>query len=454
MKHKRMFSLRYKQLLILLVGAALSWGMYSLTQTVGNLIINKNYLNETAVSQRITACQDSFQKYIDENHIPVSNVNSISKWVTSQKDVYLIIYKEDKVIYQAGCWNEKIVDYELSGSTDDSLSLSTDKMDDSTYPYFCDIKFSDGIYTVSIIEFSEIKWYNIVTYLSWGIFFFIIFAILIIYNHRTISRIRHFSKEVSLIENGKLEQEISHKGNDEISLLALNVDNMRNSIIARLQGEKEAWEANSELITSMSHDIRTPLTSLIGYLEILDLKDYHSEEQLEKYIKRCREKSIQLKDLSDKLFQYFLVFGKEKITMQMETFDVNILFQQLLCEHIFDLSNLGFNVKTSLAEQSCKITADIHYLKRLFDNLFYNVEKYARLDGQVIVIGNIKGNDLFISISNDIRKDSELVESTNIGLKTCHKIVEQMNGAFEINKNDQHRFEVRIIFPLQLKGEE
>ncbi len=60
-----------------------------------------------------------------------------------------------------------------------------------------DISFSDGTYSVSIIDSSEIKWYNLVTYISWGVFFLFLFVILIFYNHRIIARIMLLSKEVS-----------------------------------------------------------------------------------------------------------------------------------------------------------------------------------------------------------------------------------------------------------------
>lgn len=428
--------------------------MFFLTQTVGNYLISKYYLNEKATSQRLTDYQDSFKNYISSKHVSIKNVKAISKWVKGQKDVYLIIYNRNEIIYESGLWNEKISAYENVENTTESngSDLLETKPNTKIEKQFdhskCNINFSDGQYSVSITESTEIKLYNTIDIISWSVFFLFLFMILIIYNHQIITRIVLLSKEVSSIEKGDLEQAIFHRGNDEISLLALNADNMRNSIVAKLQSEKEAWEANSELITSMSHDIRTPLTSLIGYLEILDSKNYQSQKQLEKYIKSCKEKSIQLKDLSDKLFQYFLVFGKENIDMELEKFDVEILFQQLLCEHVFDLKNFGFDVKTEFVEQDCIIYADIQYIKRLFNNLFSNVVKYADPNVQVIVAGTIIRNELIISISNDIRNDSTLVDSTNIGLKTSKKIVEQMNGTFEIYK-DQSHFEVRIIFSIK-----
>ncbi|SEU12745.1 Signal transduction histidine kinase [Lacrimispora sphenoides] len=442
MKHKWISSLRYKQVFVLIIGAVISFGVYFASQAFGDYLVSRNHMNEDAAWKRLTGYQTSFENYINKYNISVKNVRSISKWVKNHKYVYVTIFNGNEIIYESGFWNDAYAPYETASSIGESSKQA-----------IRDISFSDGTYSVSIIDSSEIKWYNLVTYISWGVFFLFLFVILIFYNHRIIARIMLLSKEVSLIEKGDLEQPIFYKGNDEIALLAKNADNMRNSIITRYKSEKEAWEANSELITSMSHDIRTPLTSLIGYLEILDSKSYHSEEQFDKYIKSCRDKSIQLKDLSDRLFQYFLVFGKEKIMMQMETFDAKILLQQLLMEYVFDLGNLGLDVKTEFVEESCSITADIQYLRRLFDNLFSNVRKYAGNDGPVFVKSHIDGDDLIITISNEIRRDSMFLESTNIGLKTCLKIVEQMNGTFEIQKN-RTNFEVRVTFPIEPDREE
>ena len=446
MKHKSIFSLRYKQIFILIAGTLVSLGMYFLVQSIGNLLVDKKYLNENAETKRLTHYQDSLENYITNNRISVKDVGSISKWVKKQHYVYLVIYDGDEIVYESGYWDDKYSAYELAETADgvNTVTGTTPSLERTVN----NITFSDGTYLAEIMDASELKWITIVTYVSLAVFLLFLFLILILYNHRLIARIMQLSKEVSLIEKGDLEQPIYHKGNDEISLLAINADNMRHSIIARHKSEKEAWEANSELITSMSHDIRTPLTSLIGYLEILASGNYSSNEQFNKYIKSCKTKSIQLKDLSDKLFQYFLVFGKEKIAMQMGTFDVGILFQQLISEHVFDLSNSGFQVKTEFPEEACTIFTDIQYLKRLFDNLFSNIRKYAALDGDISIASHIEGTTLTISITNTIRVDSAILESTNIGLKTCKKIVEQMNGTFSIKK-DPSTFEVIITFPIK-----
>jgi signal transduction histidine kinase len=442
MKGKTLSSLRYKQILVLLFGAFLSFAVYLIVGTLGDYLVSKKHMDVDSVQNRLSTYQNSFENYVRKNEISVKNVRAISRWVKNHKYLYLTIYNGDEILYESGFWNDSYSSYETA----------------TTFLEICnqqerDIVFSDGTYSVSIIDSSQIKWLDVVLYCSWIMFFIVFFIIIILYNRRIIDRIVLLSKEVSLIEQGDLEQPIFHKGNDEISLLAKNADNMRHSIITRYKSEKEAWEANSELITSMSHDIRTPLTSLIGYLEILDSKDYHSEEQLEKYIKNCKEKSIQLKDLSDKLFQYFLVFGKDTILMDMETYDARILLQQLLSEHVFNLNSLGFEVQTEFMNEPCSIVIDIQYLKRLFDNLFSNVRKYAGHDTPVVVKGSRDGDNLIISITNEIRTDLVFQESTNIGLKTCRKITEQMDGSFEIISAGT-LFTACATFPIKPAGKE
>ena len=442
MKGKTLSSLRYKQILVLLLGAFLSFTVYLIVDSLGDYMVSKKHMDEDSVQNRLNIYQDSFENYVRKNKISVKNVRAISRWVKNHKYVYLTIYNGDEILYESGYWNDSYSSYETATTIVESCNQQER-----------DIVFSDGTYSVSIIDSSQIKWLDVVLYCSWIMFFIVFFIVIILYNRRIIDRIVLLSKEVSLIEQGNLEQPIFHKGNDEISLLAKNADNMRNSIITRYKSEKDAWEANSELITSMSHDIRTPLTSLIGYLEILDSKDYHSEEQLEKYIKNCKEKSIQLKDLSDKLFQYFLVFGKDTILMNMEIFDARILLQQLLSEHVFNLNSLGFEVQTEFMNEPCSILIDIQYLKRLFDNLFSNVRKYAGHGTPVVVKGARDGDNLIISITNEIRTDLVFQESTNIGLKTCRKIAQQMDGSFEILTTES-LFTACATFPIKPTGKE
>lgn len=230
MKINARTSLRYKQIYVLAIGLIISFGMYLFTQSMGNYLISSNHLNAESAGSRLETYQDSIENYIKKNKLSVKDVRALSKWIKSHKYTYVTIYSGDETIYESGFWNESYYSYETAEIfLEDTQQLTRD------------IAFTDGTYSVSIIDFSEIKWYNLVFYVSLGVFLLFLFGIVIYYNHRIIARIMLLSKEVSLIEQGNLEQPIYHKGSDEIAQLAINADNMRNSIITRYKSEKEAF---------------------------------------------------------------------------------------------------------------------------------------------------------------------------------------------------------------------
>lgn len=101
----------------------------------------------------------------------------------------------------------------------------------------------------------------------------------------------------------------------------------------RLGSEERVRTANRELITAISHDLRTPLTILLGYMDIIELGKYKTQEDLHQYIHNSREKAYQIKILSDKLFEYFTVSSaSEEEEVEFEIYDGRELIDQLLDE--------------------------------------------------------------------------------------------------------------------------
>jgi hypothetical protein len=200
MKINARTSLRYKQVYVLAIGLIVSFGMYLLTQSIGKYLISVNHLNTESAGNRLETYQDSIETYIKKNKLSGKDVRALSKWIKSHKYTYVTIYSGDEIIYESGFWNESYYSYETAEIfLEDTQQLTRD------------IAFTDGTYSVSIIDFSEIKWYNLVFYVSLSVFLLFLFGIVIYYNHRIIGRIMLLSKEVSLIEQGDLEQPIYHK---------------------------------------------------------------------------------------------------------------------------------------------------------------------------------------------------------------------------------------------------
>ena len=272
-------------------------------------------------------------------------------------------------------------------------------------------------------------------------------CIVLVYNGHVTGRLIRLADDAKRISEGDLKGDITAGSNDEIGSLAVSVDHMRDSILEKLGNEKEAWDANTQLITAMSHDIRTPLTSLIGYLDIIDGGKYGSEEELKKHIASCRDKAFQLKDLSDKLFQYFLVFGGHDGDKQLEEYDAGILLQQLLSEHTAELINYGFEIDFEYTIPEVSMLADISGVRRLFDNVFSNIMKYGDRTYHVRISAGMENGQIVVRLLNGVLSRSRKVESNKIGLKTCEKICIDMGGNFNYKEAEQV-FSVRMAFPV------
>ncbi|MBP3588495.1 MAG: HAMP domain-containing histidine kinase, partial [Clostridia bacterium] len=216
--------------------------------------------------------------------------------------------------------------------------------------------------------------------------------------------------------------------------------------IQRMQSEQDAWSANSGLITAISHDIRTPLTALMGYLDLLEGKQYQNEEQMARYLGASRDKARQLKELTDELFRYFLVFATPQVKMNKEPYDAVILMEQLLGEKVIRLQENGFTVQTIPLETECTVAVDVHYLQRALDNLFGNIEKHADRSKKVTVMVRRENEQLMIDLVNGVPDRPNPVESTKIGLQTCRKIIQDMGGLFETQTEDG-KFLAEIALP-------
>lgn len=223
---------------------------------------------------------------------------------------------------------------------------------------------------------------------------------------------------------------------------------MRKSFIDRLQSENEARSANSELITAISHDLRTPLTALVGYLDIIEYKKYKTTENLMQYIHNSREKAYQIKSLSDKLFEYFLVFDR-KNDLDLETFNLTEILSQLFEEEIFMLNNEGFIFDFVPYDDVAYLDINLISIRRVFDNIFSNILKYADKCSPIKIRYYVKNNQVFITIQNKISTNLKPINSTGIGLKTCNKIIQMHNGNLFTEKTEDY-FKITITLNIKV----
>lgn len=247
----------------------------------------------------------------------------------------------------------------------------------------------------------------------------------------TVSEIKQLSSNLKLVTEGNLDLEISLERKDELGSLASDIDIMRKSLINRMEKEKQAIKSNQELITSLSHDLRNPLTKQMCAIELALKKDCADNEETQQILKILYRYSQQIKDISDELFSYFLVgdiHNQPKINF--ESYNANTLFAQILSEYSDLLESSGFRTELiQTPNDNYFICVDVSYIMRIMDNLVSNIRKYA--DNTKIVkieyISEIEYSKIILT--NTIHfDDGKLMDSSNIGLNSAKHLAEILGG--------------------------
>ena len=211
--------------------------------------------------------------------------------------------------------------------------------------------------------------------------------------------IRYIGKIAAAIQNiseGDLNIQVEVEGDDEFAMMAASLNRMEADIRELMDKERESERTKNELITNVAHDLRTPLTSIIGYLELLSRGMPMEEEMRQKYIDIAYTKAKRLEKLIEDLFG-FTKMNCGKIAMHVGRVDIVKLLGQLLEEFYPSFADKGLTYELTSNVPSLEITADGNLLARLFDNLITNAIKYGAEGKKVLV--KIEAEEEVVSVS-------------------------------------------------------
>jgi signal transduction histidine kinase len=208
--------------------------------------------------------------------------------------------------------------------------------------------------------------------------------------------ITRLSTAIQSISEGDLNTTVEVIGDDEFAAMAANLNKMVEDIRQLMDKERESERTKNELITNVAHDLRTPLTSIIGYLELLSGPTGLTPELEKKYINITYTKAKRLEKLIEDLFG-FTKLNYGKVSMKIGKVDIVKLLSQLLEEFYpnFMDKNLAYELQSNVPAKI--INADGNLLARLFDNLINNAIKYGA-DGKRIVV-KIHATDGVVTVS-------------------------------------------------------
>lgn len=241
---------------------------------------------------------------------------------------------------------------------------------------------------------------DIIIVLGYVLLGIIIFSVtFLLLQERSIAYISHISDAIQNISEGDLNTEIEVIGDDEFASMASNLNKMAADIRRLMDKEREAERTKNELVTNVAHDLRTPLTSIIGYLELLSAKSILPPEIQYKYIDIAYSKAKRLEKLIEDLFG-FTKLNYGKISMHVGKVDLIKLLSQLLEEAYpsFADKNLSYELQSNVPAKI--ITADGNLLARLFDNLINNAIKYGADGKRILVKVHAGKKSVQVSVTN------------------------------------------------------
>ena len=236
-----------------------------------------------------------------------------------------------------------------------------------------------------------------ILYVILGIGIFTVTFLLL--QRKSLKYIGKIAMAVQNISEGDLNTEIEVLGDDEFSMIAANLNRMEADIRELMDKEREAERTKNELITNVAHDLRTPLTSIIGYLELLSKGVPLTREMQQKYIDIVYTKAKRLEKLIEDLFG-FTKMNYGKISMNVGKVDIVKLLGQLLEEFYpsFADKDLTYELTSNVPAQI--ISADGNLLARLFDNLINNAIKYGAEGKKVLVKVLAEEEIVTVSVTN------------------------------------------------------
>ena len=438
-KQPLLHSLSTKLLLAALLSVLCAAAGYLAVFGIGTFFVNRYYMSPNSVAARKAEIYTEFNRYVQQGGYSSGDTEALQRFLTEHDHISVSVYSAEMLNLPAGP-----ADGARAMTLQSYEAPRRSGINGRLYP----MRFSDGISYVSITDNSREREDTINRIMGLVVAVLVLVSVLFWYTNRLTWRIIRLSQEAATVGAGDLDGPITVEGVDEVATLASDIDGMRDAIIERMGNEKRAWEANSELITAMSHDIRTPMTSLIGYLGLLNNTESLTEEERRRYLEAAYGKSLALKELTDELFKYFLVFGRSELELQKEDYDIHMLLMQLLGEAEFDLRDSGFNVQSiDRLEDGWLLRTDAAMLKRVIDNLVSNIKKYADLARPVIFLTEMKNGQISVTISNALSNRGSGTESTKIGLRTCEKILDALGGSFGTARDEKH-FAAEFTLPM------
>ncbi|MDT2640167.1 HAMP domain-containing sensor histidine kinase [Enterococcus dongliensis] len=289
--------------------------------------------------------------------------------------------------------------------------------------------------------------------------FFVLLDVLIVF-WRLIRRyrqmqLRHIINELHYIANGNYDYRIPFELRGDLSKVVDSINGLVDSTVAAIEDEREIEKSKDELITNVSHDIRTPLTSIIGYLGLIEDGQYQNKEEILKYTSIAYNKAKQMKSLVEDLFEYSKV-RQPSVPVNTVSFDMVQLLEQLAADFELEAHKKAIQIQVDTTENQLVMDGDTEKLVRVFNNLITNALKYGGNADKIVIEIEKTKNEAVVTVKNNgqpiprealeqlfdrfYRVDgsrSQEISGTGLGLAIAQNIINLHGGYIYAQSNEE-----------------
>ncbi|MFR4968952.1 MAG: sensor histidine kinase [Lactobacillus kalixensis] len=264
------------------------------------------------------------------------------------------------------------------------------------------------------------------------------------------------------VKNGNGNRHVLSATNELVASLAYEINDIIVSYENRLCTFSQTEETNKQLMTSISHDVRTPLTTLIGYLDAAH-KGIVIGKDRDDYIETARRKAHDLKEYIDVLFDWFKLNSNE-FSMEINTVEAAELTRDILIDWIPIFEDKQIDYSIDIPEQPFRVKLDIDGYMRILNNLIQNVVAHSHADKIELTLSKQNGNMKIILTDNGIgikKEDLKHIferlykcdkgrseKGSGLGLSIVHQLVEKMNGTITVESVQGKVTTFTLLFPL------
>lgn len=427
--HSVSIKITRRLLLSLVAGFILFW----ILNVAGRYFLNQHLLQTGYFQAYEEDRLHSLQEYVEQNKISSTDLYKLHNWAKEKNIRSFIIDANDQYLDVAMDWDK----------------FPRQMRMDSAAIWLAPIQFHDGKFSVYLYEGEAEHYYLIMTVVT-GIIAFLTGLYLFLEEiNTTVHSVLTLHREVKEIDQGNLDIDIFKDGDDELADLAQGLDHMRLTLISDQKTREEIRKAEEKMVLGMAHDLRTPLTGLMAYMDLIKKEEEKGAINPD-HLAVISRKITEIRVLSDQMFEYFLVSSSSE--------DAPILLEEpetlenALADYLSDMCGIlyaeGFTIDTDgLDFRPIKIQIYTDYIGRINNNLISNIRKYAATDVPVKLAFTYTESDVTLSISNAVKDPSKYIKGTGIGVENVRLMMEQMHGASHVSIDSQN-YRIDLVFPL------